>query len=111
MENLRVGNFTAGPVGIRMAVGETPMGGTVSFSGQRLVFSVGDFHDCVYEPGHTYRVDLYSDEGVVFSQTIGCEQTSYFAIDAQNVKFYRIEVWDTTINSRLAVGNPIWNAD
>ena len=109
--NMRVGNFTAGPVGIRMAVGQTPMGGTVSFSGQRLVFSVGDFHDCVYDPEHTYRVDLISDEGVVFSQNISCDQMSYFAIDAQNVKFYRIEVWDTTDNSRLAIGNPIWNAD
>ena len=56
-------------------------------------------------------MDLISDEGVVFSQSISCVETSYFAIDAQNVKFYRIEVWDTTENSRLAIGNPIWNAD
>jgi hypothetical protein len=54
-------------------------------------------------------VDLYDNTGVVYSQEISCEQTTYFAMDAENVKFYRVEVWDTTDNSRIAIGNPIWN--
>ena len=111
VELLRTGNFTAGPVGIRMSVGDTPMGGTVDFTGKRLVFSVGDFHKSVYKPDHIYRVDLISDAGVVFSQTISCEEMSWFAIDAQEVAFYRIEIWDTTENSMLALGNPIWNEE
>lgn len=106
---LRTGNFTAGPVGIRACVGDTPMGGTVDFTGKRLVFCVGDFHKSVYQPDHIYRVDLISDEGVVFSQSISCEEVSYFAVDAQEVGFYRVEVWDTTEGAMLALGNPIWN--
>ena len=111
IELLRTGNFTAGPVGIRMAVGDTAMGGTVSFKDNRLVLSVADFHESVYDPNHSYRVDLISDEGIVFSQYISCEDTAYFAVDTQDVMFYRVEVWDTTLNSLLAIGNPIWNSD
>ena len=110
-EQVRVGNFNVGPVGIRMCVGDTFMGSEGSFAGARVVFSVGDFHQSVYEPGHTYRVDLISNEGVVFSQEISCDSESYFAVEAQNVMFYRVEVWDTAINSRLSIGNPVWNTD
>ena len=109
VELLRSGNFCSGPVGIRMCVGDTAMGGTTDFTGKRLVFSVGDFHESVYVPTHTYRVDLISDEGIVFSQEISCEETSYFAIDAEEQKFYRVEVHDTTENSLISIGNPIWN--
>ena len=108
-DKVRVGNFTVGPVGIRMCVGDTPMGSECSFAGKRVVFSVGDFHQSVYEPGHTYRVDLISDEGVVFSQEISCDEESYFAVEAQNVMFYRVEVWDASMNQLHALGNPIWN--
>ena len=72
-DQVRVGNFTVGPVGIRMCVGNTQMGSEGSFTGQRVVFSVGDFHQSVYEHDHTYRVDLISNEGVVFSQEISCD--------------------------------------
>ena len=107
--HIRVGDFTCGPVGIRMCVGDTVTGYECDFTGQRLVFSVGDFHETVYNPYHTYRVDLYDDTGVIFSREVSCEQTTYFALDAGNAKFYRVEVWDTTDNSRIGIGNPIWN--
>ena len=55
--------------------------------------------------------DVYDQNGVVFSQEISCDEESYFAVEAQNVMFYRVEVWDTSINSRLSIGNPIWNTD
>ena len=108
---LRKGNYTAGPVGVRMNIGETTMGGTGDFSGKRVVFSVGDFHANFSDPTHTYRVDLVSDTGVVFSQKIVPGETQYFAIDADEAaKFYRVEVHDENLEySLLALGNPIWN--
>lgn len=109
LDHLRVGDFTAGPVGIRMVMGDTYMGYECDFTGKRLIFSVGDYHQSVYNPYHTYRVDLITDAGVVFSQEISCEETAYFAFDAENVAFYRVEVYDVTDNSRIAIGNPIWN--
>ena len=110
LDQLRAGDFTAGPVGIRMCMGDTPMGGHCDFEGQRLVLKVGDFHRCVYDALHTYRVDLYAGNKRVFKKEITCFEDSYFAFNAKaDVPFYRAEVWDVTLNSRIALGNPIWN--
>lgn len=111
LDYVRAGNFTAGPAGIRMAVGDTQMGGECSFAGQRLVVSVGDFHSKAANPEHTYRVDLYDDRGLVFSQELTGMDTQYFAIDAEpEAKFYRAEVYDVTEGYQFALGNPIWNS-
>lgn len=110
LDYVRAGNFTAGPAGIRMAIGDTQMGGECSFEGQRLVVSVGDFHSKASNPEHTYRVDLYDDQGLVFSQELTGGDTQYFAIDADaSAKFYRAEVYDVTEGYQFALGNPIWN--
>ena len=112
LDQVRAGDFTAGPVGIRMAVGDTRMGGECSFEGQRLVISVGDFHSKASNAANTYRVDLYDDKGLVFSQELTGMDTQYFAIDADPAaKFYRAEVVDVTENYQFAIGNPIWNAN
>jgi len=110
---MRAGNFTAGMAGIRMSIGDTVMGSqaTESYVGKRVVFSVGDFHTSLIENGHDYRVDLLTDEGIVFSQEIPSGETSYFAVDAQESKFYRVEVYDITDNLLISLGNPIWNAE
>ena len=110
LDQVRAGNFTAGPAGIRMTVGDTQMGGECSFAGQRLVISVGDFHSKASNPANTYRVDLYDDKGLVFSQELTGMDTQYFAIDADaSAKFYRAEVYDVTEGYQFAIGNPIWN--
>lgn len=128
LESLRAGDFTCGPVGIRMCVGHTAMGGLCSFSeaesdvpsaqcnpaptSARLVLSVGDFHRSVFDTTHKYRVDLLDDTGLVFSKPITCTEPSFFAMNvSKNRKFYRAEVWDETKNLRIAIGNPIWNSD
>ena len=109
---LRLGNYTAGPVGVKMVIGDTGMGRTGTFEGQRIVFCVGDFHQDHQDPNHTYRVDLISDTGVVFSQTVKPGQSNYFAFDADpSAKFYRVEVHNENLPySLLALGNPIWNS-
>ena len=107
--HLCIGDFVCGGVGIRMAIGDTKMGGKCDFTGKRLVLSVQDFHRSVKNPEHTYRVDLLSDSGVVFSREISCEEPACFAIDTEDVRFYRAEIFDVTQNLRIAIGNPIWN--
>lgn len=107
---IRSGNSVAGPAGIRMCVGDTQMGGEGSFAGQRLVLSAGEIHELTYLEGHTYRVDLYSDQGLVFSGDISGKEPVYFAMDADPaVKYYHANVYDVTDNVIVAVGNPIWN--
>lgn len=110
MEHLRFGDFTCGGVGIRMCIGDIPMGSHGDFTGKRLVFSVGDFHKAYLDPTHTYRMDLLDDTGVIFSQQIDPSQTTYFAQNADPSRnFYRVEIFDQTRNVRIAIGNPIWN--
>lgn len=109
---VRSGDFTAGPAGVRMAVGDTRMGGETSFQGQRLVLSAGQIHTLTYNPEHTYRVDLYSDTGLVFSEEITGQDPQYFAVDADPaVKYYHANIYDVTDDKIIAVGNPIWNSE
>ena len=109
-ELLKVGNFTAGPVGIRLAVGDTLTGSKGSFEGQRVVLAVGDFHPQIVEEGHTYRVDIYDNTGLVHSQEISTTEMNYFAFDADSSKtLYRADVVDATTGKMVATGNPVWN--
>ena len=108
--HLRVGDFTAGPVGIRMSIGDTVMGSTGSFQDQRLVFSVGDFHSDIGIEKYTFRITLMDDKGEVFSREMKGNETAVFAMDAdENAKFYRVEVYNITLDKLTALGNPIWN--
>ena len=106
---LRNGDLTAGPVGIRMCVGDAATGGAATFAGKRLVVSVGDFYKLEYEPDHTYRLDVFNEKGLVFSQVLKDNKTAYFAMDAEDCKYYRANVYDVTDDYIFAVGNPIWN--
>ena len=111
ISHLRQGDFTAGSVGIQMCVGDTPMGGKCNFDGQRLVIRVGRFHKSVRNPYFKYRLDVWNEEKIVHSQEISCEVPTYVAMDAEDCKFYRVEIYDTTRNLRIALGNPIWNEE
>lgn len=114
VEQLGTGNFTAGPMGIRMVVGDsngaTAMGSECDFTGKQLAFSVGDFHRSVLDPTHTYKAVLIADEEVVEEWPISCEEEFYHyrAADA-SVGYYRVEIYDTTKDVLLGLGNPIWN--
>ena len=114
IEQLRQGNYTAGPVGVRMILGDTRMGGTGTFEDQRLLISVGDFHRDFQDASHTYRVEVHTDSGAVYSQTVDPTQTTYIALDVDaSAKFYRVEVHDeqqTPEFTLLALSNPIWNS-
>lgn len=111
MSHIASGDMVCGPVGIRMTIGDATMGGETSFAGQRVIFSVGDFHQSAYASAHTYQVELYSDQGLVFKQKLNDPtELAYFAIDADpNASFYRVEVYNLSTGMLHALGNPIWN--
>ena len=111
----RKGDFTAGPVGIRMNIGDTMTGGLADFSNPRLVISVSDFHSLEYKPQNTYRLDVYAD-GTQNGKLVLSEEltdptgVSYYAIDVDpTVRYYRAEVYDVTGDYIFALSNPIWN--
>lgn len=105
----REGNFTAGPVGIRMAVGDTPTGGQTDFAGKRLVIAAGDFHCQELRPDHQYRLDVYNEKGLVCNWEFDSSATAYLAMDAEDCRYYRANVYDVTDDYLFAVGNPIWS--
>lgn len=113
LKPLRVGDFTAGGVGIRMCIGDTVCGGECDIHNKRLVVSVGDFHASLYIKGHSYRVDILNDQGIVASKAYSYDQLKepvYLAVDTDDRSdFYRAEVFDETSQYRIALGNPIWN--
>ncbi|MBQ4228050.1 MAG: hypothetical protein II697_07565 [Clostridia bacterium] len=109
LEQLTTGNFTCGPVGVRMALGDTKSGGRCAFSGKRLIVCIGDFHQSVLDPSHDYRADILNERGVVYSAPVSPTEDNWFSLVADDCAFYRAEVFDTTKNLRIAVGNPIWN--
>jgi len=110
MDCLLTGNFAPGWVGVRMMVGDTMMGGTTSFEGQRLVFSAGEMFAGKYDATHKYVVRLYDDSGLLMESALDPTGTNYYALDADpEARFYRVEVYDCTLDQYVAVGNPIWN--
>lgn len=110
MDRLLAGDFAPGWVGIRMTVGDTLMGGTTSFEGQRLVFSAGDMFAGKYDASHEYVVRLYDDGGLLMESELDPTGMNYYALDADpEARFYRVEVYDLTLDQYVAVGNPIWN--
>ena len=111
MDELVRGNFAAGSVGIKMCIGNTPMGGTVDFAGKRLVVEVSGFHKYVKDTAHKYYVRVITDQGAVYSQRIsGVNDATTFALDAdESYSFYRVEVVDEQGGRVISYGNPIWN--
>ena len=109
LSHLSAGDFTCGPVSVRMAVGSTRTGGSCSFRGQKLTVCVGDFHESVSDPAHEYRADILNENGVVLSGPVSSGEDSWFSLDTADCAFYRAEVFDVTRNLLIAVGNPIWN--
>ena len=112
LDTVIAGDFTAGPVGIRSCIGENVTGSVCSFDNQRFVVAVNDFHSKEYEPTHTYRIDVYTDKGLVASQELkDTTKASYFAMDVDPAsRYYRAEVYDVTEDYIFALGNPIWNS-
>ena len=107
---MKVGNLTAGPVGIRMVVGDAQTGSATDFTGKRVVIAVGDFHPLAVDHSHTYRLDVYDETGRLFGKEISSSEMNYFAFDAdENAKYYRANVYDVTADKLLAVGNPVFN--
>jgi len=110
LERLRVGDFSPSPMGIRMVIGDTTMGGQGSFEGQKVIFSVGDFHKSVLAKYKRFRAVLCDDTGEVFSQEFTPEEMAYFSVEADNSKkFYRVEIYDAESDLLIGLGNPIWN--
>jgi len=73
------------------------------------VISVADWHPQARKKDSQYRLDIYNEKGLIGSVDLNGTEPAYFALDAEDCRYYRAEVYDVTNDYWYAVGNPIWN--
>lgn len=107
-ENLRVGDFNPGYCGIRMTIGDVKQGSQGSFDGQKVIFSIGEFHSSILEKYNEFQVVLFDDDGEVFRTKFDHTKENFFSYEcADTANFYRVEVQNAN-GDIVALGNPIW---
>ena len=111
VEQMRAGNFNPGPIGIRMAIGDIPMGKEGDFTGKKLAFVIGDIHESELKPDHTYCVYLFRNNEKVASYEMPATGENFYQVVEidDTADFYRLEIIDETANSRVSISQPIWN--
>jgi len=114
VEQMRAGNFNPGPIGIRMAIGDIPMGKEGDFTGKKLAFVIGNIHESELADGeHNYKVVLFKGSEEVQRWDMPATGENFYQVVEidENADFYRLEVIDVegdTID-RVALSQPIWN--
>jgi hypothetical protein len=95
------------PTGMLPAQPETATTWTIS----DLTIAVGDVHSQQYRAMNKYRVEVYTDAGLVLRQELPqIKNTEYLSLDVDpNSRYYRVEIYNVTEDYIFAIGNPIWN--
>jgi len=106
---VRSGNCTAGGVGIRMSIGQCPMGSVTEYAdGLTLCIRVDDFHFAHWQPETVYSLKVYTDKGLAYAVEFDGKTPIRAALPVKNRAFYRCEVWNESDNLPVAFSNPIW---
>jgi hypothetical protein len=108
-EQMRSGDYTVGPIGIKMTLGKNPIGSELEYKdGEILLIKLGDFYRHAFRNNNVYELRVISDKGVVYSSRFDGKEAQSLAIRVKKRAFYRAEVVDITRGYRLAMTNPIW---
>lgn len=106
---IRSGDCVAGGVAIRMCIGDTPMGGVVTYQpGQQLLVKVEGFHPAHALKDTVFCLRVYTDKGLAFAKEFTCDQVQTLALPVQPRKYYRVEITNESDNCLVALSNPIW---
>jgi hypothetical protein len=79
-----------------------------SSSGKRLVLRVADVFPPSVKPGTAYELRIITDRGVAFAATFDGTPGQTVALETQDRRFYRAEIFDLTHGYAVAIGNPVW---
>ncbi len=108
-DQMKSGDYAVGIFGMQMAVGNTPMGGQTTYkAGQTLVLRLGDAFTRSLKDNTAYQLRVYTDQGLAYASIFNGKQPQALALELQDRKFYRAEVFDLTHGYRVGIGNPIW---
>ena len=108
---VRAGNFTAGYMGIKMNVGDKPMGSVAGYKeGDTLTIEVADFFKkkSDVKPDSDYYLRVFTDKGLCAIKKIRAEETTRFAITMKDRAYYHADVFNADNGYAIAIGNPIW---
>ena len=110
---VRTGNFTAGFMGIKMNVGDKPMGSVAGYKeGDVLTIEVGDFlllkKKPTVKPNSDYYLRVFTEKGLCAYKKISAAETTRFAITTKDRAYYRADIYNADCGYAIAIGNPIW---
>ncbi len=108
-ERMRAGDFNVGSVGMKMCIGEHPMGSETAFEdGMVLSVRVEDFFEKERQENTVYTLRIFSDKGLVYESDFDGKQPQELQIRLENRRFYRADIFDKTHECVVAISNPIW---
>lgn len=108
-DQMHSGDFTVGYHGMKMLVGDSPMGSeSPCRPGDVLLLRVGDpFLEHIKKDG-CYELRVYSDRGLAFASVFDGRTPQTLALGTADRRFYRAEVADLACGVRVSIGNPVW---
>ncbi|MBQ7320866.1 MAG: hypothetical protein IJW99_02090 [Clostridia bacterium] len=107
VQQLRAGDLNSGYMGIKMCIGDNPVGSTMKYEdGMQLLIKVDDAHPQLFDEKEIYYLNIITDEGLAYSAPITLPFER--AIEVKPRKFYRAEIMRQSDGFPAAIGNPIW---
>ncbi len=108
-DQMKTGDYAVGAFGMQMAIDNTPMGGQAAYKpGQTLMLRLADTFAPAIQEDTAYELRVYTDQGLAYAAMFNGKLPQALALEVQDRKFYRAEVFDLTHGYRIGVGNPIW---
>ena len=108
-EIMKRGDFSVGAVGIKMAIGDSPVGSVTKYNeGDVLCIRTGDFHPTEFKENTEYELRVITDKGVAYASRYDGKAPQALAIRVKDRAFYRVEIYDLTHHYVVSHSNPIW---
>lgn len=108
-DQMKTGDYAVGIFGMQMCIDDVPMGGQVVYRpGQTLTLRIADVFARSLQANTAYELRVYTDQGQAFAAMFNGQHPQALALEVQQRKFYRAEVFDLTHGYRVGIGNPIW---
>ena len=108
-EKMRAGDFNVGSMGIKMCIGEHPMGSEIAYEdGMVLSIRISDYFEFDKKDSTVYALRVFTDEGLAFESDFDGSEAQSLQIKVKNRKFYRADIYDKTHECVVGISNPIW---
>ena len=108
-DRMKKGDFNVGSMGIKMCIGEHPMGDETSFEdGMILSIRVCDYFDRDRQDNTVYSLRVFTDEGLAFESDFDGSEAQSLQLKVKKRKFYRADIYDKTHECVVGISNPIW---